>query len=351
MKDTTKKNIAVIFGGYSAEYIVSLESASAVIKNLNREKYQPVLIGISRSGDWYYYNGPVESIHNNSWCCEKYCTPAVISPNRSCRDLIILDPSGTYRISVDAALPILHGKNGEDGSVQGLFSLSGIPLAGCGILASAVCMDKDLAHKLVSLTGIRVPVSKVINISSSLESAEAFAEQTGLPLFVKPVKAGSSFGITKIFKKSQLNDAIEKAFMYDDQVILEENIEGFEVGCAVLGNKQLITGEPDEIQLSSGFFDFTEKYTLKTSSIHVPARITSSKISEIKETANVIYKTLGCRGFARVDMFLTPDGEIIFNEVNTIPGFTEHSRYPAMMKAAGLTFEEMLDKILKQAVI
>lgn len=346
-----KKNIAVIFGGCSPEYIVSLESAYAVIKNLNTEKYNPVMIGISKSGNWYHYKGSAENILNDSWCSDKYCTPALISPDRSRSDLIVLEPCGIRRIHLDAALPVLHGKNGEDGSVQGLLSLAGIPLIGCGILSSSICMDKDRAHKLVSLCGISTPRSKVIDTLTPPEAVGAFARQTGFPLFVKPVKAGSSFGITKIYEDSQLHDAIEKAFMYDDKVILEENIQGFEVGCAVLGNFRLIAGEPDEIQLSSGFFDFTEKYTLKTSEIHVPARIPAEKALEIKETAKIIYNALDCKDFARVDMFLTPDGHLVFNEVNTIPGFTEHSRYPAMMKAAGIDFPEMLEKILEQAVI
>ena len=166
---------------------------------------------------------------------------------------------------------------------------------------------------------------------------------------VKPVKAGSSYGVTKVTQASQLSDAIALAFKYDTQVILEENIEGFEVGCAVLGNQELTVGEVDEIELSSGFFDFTEKYTLKTSAIHVPARIAPEKAAEIKETAKRIYLALGCRGFARVDMFLTPEGKIVFNEANTIPGFTSHSRYPGMMKAAGHSFGEILTRIIELA--
>ena len=175
----------------------------------------------------------------------------------------------------------------------------------------------------------------------------AKAREIGYPLFVKPVKAGSSYGVTKVSAPEQLASAVALAFRYDNEVILEENIDGFEVGCAVLGTNDLITGEVDEIELSGGFFDYTEKYTLKTSAIHVPARIDSAKAEEIKATAKTIYKALGCRGFARVDMFLTPAGEIVFNEVNTIPGFTEHSRYPGMMKAAGIPFREVISRILE----
>ena len=175
------------------------------------------------------------------------------------------------------------------------------------------------------------------------------ANEIGYPLYVKPVKAGSSHGITKVKREGELLDAIELAFRYDNQVIVEENIQGFEVGCAVLGTHELITGEVDEVELSGGFFDFTEKYTLTTAKIHVPARISSNTAVEVKDAAKRIYQVLGCSGFARVDMFLTPSGEIVFNEVNTIPGFTEHSRYPAMMKAAGHSFQAVLEQITEQA--
>lgn len=346
----SKLNIAVIFGGNSSEYGVSLESAYSVITALNTNKYQPVMIGISREGNWFCFTGELEKIKKDTWLNEEDCVPAVLSPNRSEHKLLLLKKEGTKDISVDAVFPVLHGRNGEDGTVQGAVALAGIPLVGCGILASALCMDKDRAHKLAGEEGIRIPKAAVFIQKSSEEAIADFASKTGYPLYVKPVKAGSSYGVSKVWKKDELNAAVKMAFQYDDQIILEENIEGFEVGCAVLGNDFLLTGEVDEIELSGGFFDFTEKYTLKTSVIHVPARISSKKAEEIKETAKVIYKTLGCTGFARVDMFLTPKGEIVFNEVNTIPGFTQHSRYPGMMKAAGYSFAEILDTIIDLAV-
>lgn len=394
-----KLNVAIFFGGCSSEYSVSLSSASGVIRSLNPEKYEPVLIGITKDGQWFHFTGSVEEIEKDTWAASENCTPAALSPNRGEHRLLLLKQTGITGIHIDVALPILHGRNGEDGTLQGLLELADIPVAGCGTLASALCMDKDRAHKLAACAGVRVPRSLVLehfkafsgmqipkllvldnagscpgadapasgsraseltaaSIDSAVPSfpdkelyfsAQTFAQDTGYPVFVKPVKAGSSYGVTKVTSPDQLAPAIELAFRYDDQVILEENIEGFEVGCAVLGTSKLITGEIDEIELSGGFFDFTEKYTLKTSSIHVPARVDTAKSAEIRETAKKIYRALGCSGFARVDMFLTPEGEIVFNEVNTIPGFTEHSRYPGMMKAAGYTFENVLDMILEQA--
>ena len=345
-----KLNVAILFGGCSPEYSVSLESAHAVISHLDPSKYTPVLIGISPSGQWFHYTGPVEDIAQDKWLDPAHCASAVISPSRGDRELLVLETEGVRKIHLDAAFPVLHGRNGEDGTVQGLLELAGIPVVGCGVLSSALCMDKDRAHRLVGAAGVTVPTSYVLRREEDPGQAEVYAETLGFPLFVKPVRAGSSYGITKVNEQRQLMDAVKLAFEYDDQIILEECISGFEVGCAVLGNEALTVGEVDEIELSDGFFDFTEKYTLKTSSIHVPARIAPEKAREIKETAKCIYRTLDCRGFARVDMFLDDRGRIVFNEVNTIPGFTSHSRYPSMMKAAGMSFEQVISAVIELAV-
>ncbi len=345
-----KLNVAVFFGGCSSEYSVSLSSASGVILNLDNEKYSPVMIGITKEGSWYYYDGPIDLLLNDTWYSSNYCTPAVLSPNHGEKSLLLLKEDGITKIPIDVALPVLHGRNGEDGTLQGMLEMADIPLAGCGTLSSALCMDKDRAHKLVSLAGVRIPRALVIKPETATESITAFTAQINYPLYVKPVKAGSSYGVTKVTDASQLLPAVSLAFQYDNLAMIEENIEGFEVGCAVVGNEELIIGEVDEIELSGGFFNFTEKYTLKTSSIHVPARITPEKAEEIKETAAVIYRALDCSGFARIDMFLQPDGKIIFNEANTIPGFTEHSRFPSMMKAAGYTFREILSNIIDLAL-
>lgn len=351
MESQNKKNVAIIFGGCSSEYSVSLQSASAVIRNLNREKYYPVLVGITQEGEWFYFTGEDEKIERDTWHNEKDCLPAALSPNPKKKALLVFGSGGVTEIPIDAAFPVMHGKNGEDGTVQGLIELAQIPLIGCGTLASALCMDKDRAHKLVQMAGIRVPQAIVLeNERTQSAAALDFARLIGYPVFVKPVKAGSSYGVTKVLDETQLLPALKLAFEYDNQVIMEENIDGFEVGCAVLGTDKLMVGEVDEIELSGGFFDFTEKYTLKTSAIHVPARISKEKSAQVKETAKKIYRALGCSGFARVDMFLMPCGEIVFNEVNTIPGFTEHSRYPGMMKASGISFTEIVEQVVAAAL-
>lgn len=345
----TKPTIAVLFGGRSPEYSVSLQSAHAVLTHLDPEKYTVLPLGITRAGQWFLYHGPYEAIAQDAWDeLPDRLTPVVISQDRAVHGLLRLTAQGVQPLALDYAFPILHGKNGEDGTVQGLFQLAGIPVIGCGTLASALCMDKDRAHRLAAAAGVDVPASLVLSRHADPQTARDFARQTGYPLFVKPLRAGSSYGISQIHGEEELLPALELAGQYDEQVILEETIPGFEVGCAVIGTRTLRVGESDEIELSGGFFNFTEKYTLKTSAIHVPARVDPATAQRVKETAQVVYRALGCTGFARVDLFLTPDGRIVFNEVNTIPGFTEHSRFPGMMQAAGLSFPEILDTIIAQ---
>ncbi len=339
-----KIRVACLFGGKSSEYEVSLVSATSVIKNLDSNKYEIIMVGITKEGDFYQYNGDIEKIEKDEWSQPKYCRKVSISSNRS--DHGIIDLKTAEIIPIDIAFPILHGKNGEDGRLQGLLELAGIPYVGCDMISSAICMDKFIAHELVSKAKILVPKSHLFTKFHQKEEIEETIKDLDFPLFVKPLKAGSSFGITKISHKSELPTAIDKAFSFDDHIIIEEGIDGFEVGCAVLGNNELIIGEVDEIELQDGFFDFEEKYTLKTSKIHLPARITKEEREKIKKIALKIYKILGCAGFARVDMFYTKDKKIIFNEVNTIPGCTTHSRYPSMLKEIGYAFEDVLDKLI-----
>ena len=346
----SKLNIAVFFGGCSSEYGVSLQSAAAVMDAIDPARYAIIAVGIAPNGDWLYYPGGTQAIREDRWRQDPGCVPALLSPRRGVHELLLLGAHGVKSLPVDAAFPILHGKNGEDGTIQGLIELAGIPLVGCGTLASALCMDKDRAHRLAMQAGVRAPRSKVIHEASPLSRAEDFAREAGYPIFVKPVRSGSSFGVTRVTRPEELPDARQRAFAHDREVILEENIDGFEVGCAVLGNKTLLVGDVDEIELSGGFFDFEEKYTLKTSAIHVPARVPDETAGRIRQTAMTLYRALGCSGFARVDMFLTPRGEIVFNEINTIPGFTAHSRYPGMMRSAGYSFEEIVEKLIQEAV-
>ena len=270
----------------------------SVFENINKEKFDIVPIGITRNGDWYHYTGKKEKIANNTWFEDNENLYSVaVSQNRSVKGFIEFKGEKFYIIKIDLIFPVLHGKNGEDGTLQGLFELAGIPVVGCDTLSSALCMDKDRAHKLVSLAGISVPKSvtfKRFNKEAAMKEIEA---NLTYPLFIKPVRAGSSFGITKVIEKQELDAAIELAFEHDTEVIVEETINGFEVGCAVLGIDELIVGRVDEIELSSGFFDYTEKYTLKSSKIYMPARIDAEAEKRIQETAVTIYKALAVRVF------------------------------------------------------
>lgn len=345
-----KKKIAVIFGGCSPEYKVSLESAYSVITNIDKEKYDIVLIGITKDGEWFKYDGDYGNIKSNTWYNKSNCKSVIVSNNRSDKGIIVFENGIKKLIKLDAVFPVVHGKNGEDGTLQGIFELVNIPIIGCGVLSSSLCMDKYMSHKMVQNFGINVAKNIVVDINEDKNGIDKKLSRLNYPLFVKPMRAGSSFGITKVDNKNQVIDAINKAFLYDEEVIIEENVEGIEVGCAIFGNEELVLGEVDEIELSNGFFDYTEKYTLKTSKIHVPARIDKTTSNMIKEVAKRIYRILKCKDFARVDMFLTPNGEVYFNEINTIPGFTTHSRYPTMMKKVGIEFSDLVNRLIELEV-
>lgn len=342
------KKILVVFGGCSTEYEVSLQSATAVMQAIDREQYEVLHLGITKDGGAFYYEGAEERIAEDTWQ-ETDCFPATVSMSRGEPLLWVEKDNTLLKLPFDIAFPVLHGKNGEDGTLQGLCELAGIPVAGCGMESSVLGMDKVLAHTLVELAGIRVPKSVYFNTMQEYEADRNRIEALGLPVFVKPVRAGSSFGISRVTDLGDMDKAVQEAFSHDSQVVIEEAIDGFEVGCAVMGNEELTIGRADEIEIPTGFFDYEEKYTLKSSAIHMPARVTKEEEDRIRETAGKIYKVLGCKGFTRVDMFFTSKREIVFNEINTIPGFTSHSRYPNMMKGIGLDFKRVVNEIIRLA--
>lgn len=348
-QNTEKRTVLVLFGGCSTEYEVSLQSASAVIRAIDRGEYNVLTMGISREGEWYLYEGDVDGIENDTWR-SGVVSCACLQPDRSVHGVAVWRNDGIELCYVDVVFPVLHGKNGEDGTLQGLCQLAGVPCVGPDMLGSAVCMDKNLAHRLVRAAGIRVPEAIVLQKEESREVTAGKISRLSYPVFVKPVRAGSSFGITKVNSPLYIEAAIELAFEHDREVIIEENIDGFEVGCAIMGNRKLIVGRVDEIELTDGFFDYTEKYTLKSSKIHMPARVPGETEERIKETAIRIYRALGLKDYSRVDMFLTPQGELVFNEVNTIPGFTAHSRFPSMLKGIGYEFEQIVDRLIRLAI-
>lgn len=345
-----KKKIAVLFGGCSSEYGISLKSSYSVLTNIDREKYDIVPIGITPHGDWYHFYGDVEKIQSDEWFNEDDCVKAYIVPDRSVHGMVELKEDGPVFTKLDGAFPMLHGKNGEDGTVQGLIELAGIPLMGCGVMSSALCMDKYRAHVVAEEAGIAVPKAASLNGAMDEAEVQELTKDLIYPLFVKPVKAGSSYGITVVEDPKDLMAAVNYALEYDDEVIAEEKITGFEVGCSIIGDGKTdeIIGRVDEIELFTGcFFDFTRKYTGVDSKIHTPARIDAETEERIKEAGRTLFRALGCSGYARLDMFLTPEGRIVFNEVNTIPGFTSVSRFPKMMAGVGLSYKEVIDRIIE----
>ncbi|NBK98592.1 MAG: D-alanine--D-alanine ligase [Erysipelotrichia bacterium] len=349
-----KIKLAVIFGGKSSEYSVSLHSASSAIENLDRNLYELIFIGIDESGKWYYYPGDVEGIEHDTWKKHEGLCNVVLSSSEAYKGFIKLKEDGCFELlAVDCIFPILHGKNGEDGTIQGLFALANIPFVGCDHLSSAISMDKDYTHIICEAANIKMAPYLCVKKSADLDYSALFKEvETKLtfPVFIKPANAGSSYGISKINTYDEFEEGLKKAFLHDQKVILETGIDGFEIGCAVLGNDTLTIGELDEIDTHNDFFDFEAKYALENTQIHCPARISETLTLEAKEMAKKIYRALGCSGLARVDMFVSTQGEIFFNEVNTIPGFTKASRYPTMMKTAGVDFKTLLNQLVKLAM-
>ncbi|MCL2078727.1 MAG: serine racemase VanT catalytic subunit [Oscillospiraceae bacterium] len=347
-KKAAKKKIAVIFGGFSPEYGVSLKSAYSIINAISKEKYEIVMLGITRKGEWYRYKGSVEALPTDEWHTdERYLSKAYISPERG-GGIIEYDNGQPFSIPVDAIFPVLHGRYGEDGTIQGLCELAGIPVVGSGSAAAALCMDKERSHKIISLLGITVPKSVCFERALSDDEIMAAAKTLELPVFVKPVKAGSSIGVTKVYDYGSILQAVRTALIYDNAVIIEENIKDREIGCAVMGNHELITGRVNEIIVEEGgYFSFEEKYTLKSSKIITPADIDEQTERRVQSVGETIFRALGCRGYARIDMFLKADGDIVFSEANTIPGFTVHSQFPKMMKEAGIEYPELVDMLLE----
>ena len=334
--------LGLLFGGACEEHPISVKSAREVAGHLDTEKYEPFWIGITESGAWRLCSDP-----GAGW--EDDGRPAILSPDRSTRGLLVLEqgPPARYDvIRLDLVLPLLHGRFGEDGAIQGLLELSGIPYAGCDVQGSAVCMDKSLAYVVAGSAGIATP-----SFWTAAPDEDIDADQLAYPVFVKPARSGSSFGVTKVSRREELQSAIHTARRYDAKVVIEEAVVGSEIGCAVSGNDpDLFVGEVDQIALSDGFFRIHQERAPEqgsdNSTVIVPADIPAESRSLVQETAKAIYRALGCNGLARVDLFLTDDGRVVLNEVNTLPGMTSYSRYPRMMAAAGLPFADVIDRLV-----
>lgn len=339
-----KLKVGILFGGRSEEHPVSIKSAVEVAKSLDLDKYEPFYIGITQSGAWMLCDRPGPDWESGN------CRPAVLSPDSSVHGLLVLDKGQYETVKLDVVLPVLHGKQGEDGAIQGLLEFSGIPYVGCDIPSSALCIDKSLTYLVIRNAGIATPNFWIVGMDEKPDP-----DQFTYPVFVKPARSGSSFGVSKVSGKDELSSALETAREYDSKVLIEEAVVASEIGCAILGNdSDLVVGEVDRVALSHGFFRIHQEDAPETgsenSSFIVPADIPEESRALVQETAKAIYRALGCRGLARVDMFLKADGSVVLNEVNTLPGLTSYSRYPRMMAAAGLPLAEVIDRVVSLAL-
>ncbi len=349
------KKVLVLFGGVSSEHIISLISAKSVIENIPKDKYEPVLMGITKEGEWYVYSGDAQNLPEDKWLeDESKLTPATISLNRGDHGIILFGEK-TEKIRIDVVFPVLHGKNGEDGTIQGMLQLTGIPFVGCDMLSSACCMDKVVTNTLADAAGI--PQAKWVGVFENTyekEKAEIFKkarDYLGYPIFVKPANAGSSVGISKATDEESLEEAIKTAFKEDCRLVLEEGISGAEVECAVMGNNEPIASIIGEIEACNEFYDFDAKYINSASNLYIPARLPQEKQDEVRRCAVNAYKALGCSGLARVDFFVRyNDGKVLLNEPNTIPGFTSISMYSKLFAASGVPYSELIDRLLSYAL-
>ncbi len=352
-----KINLGVIFGGNSSEHEISLISASSILKNISKEKYNLFLIGITKQGEWFLFSGDISDIDNGNWEKSNLKKKAFISPDSSVHGIIIQDGNHTETIRLDAVMPVLHGKNGEDGTIQGIFELAQIPFVGCGTTASAICMDKVIANTLLMYNGIKNPKFHWFYYYDFQKNPEKYITETeeilkSYPLFVKPANSGSSVGISKVKNRDELFKAIHIAAKEDDKILIEENIDGHEIECAVLGNEEPFASILGEIAPSNEFYDYDAKYSNANSKLFIPARLPEDTSEKIRKIAIKAYKILGCSGLSRIDFLVEKNsGEIYINEINTFPGFTNISMYPKLMEKSGIEFRLLIDELVQYAVL
>ena len=349
-KKMSKKVIAVVFGGVSSEHDISRISAETVIKNLNPEKYTVLPVYITKEGAWKLYEGPVEAVNSGHW--DKYAPSCIISPDREHKGLIRIVGDKIRFIPVDLVYLVLHGANGEDGTIQGLLELAGLPYVGCGVLSSAVSMNKAFTKIVVEKLDVaQAPYTVAYkyqieeDVNAVMDRVEAACKY---PVFVKPACAGSSVGITKAHNRDELVDGLWLAAEHDKTIVIEQGIVGRELECAVLGNGNKVEASTvGEILAADEFYSYDAKYNNNDSRTVLPADIPAEKCEEIRSAAVEIFKALDGMGLSRVDFFLEKDtNKVIFNEINTLPGFTPISMYPMLFNHAGYSTEELVDKIV-----
>lgn len=349
-----KLNVGVLFGGVSSEHEVSRLSVTSVLEHLDRSKYNVIPLGINRAGRWFHYKGDISLIADGRWETSGQITPVLLAPSPHLKGVLIDALDHVRAQPLDVVFPVLHGKNGEDGTVQGVLELAGIPYVGCGVTASANCMDKDVAKRLFAAAGIPVARWETFYPEdlADFDRIAAAARMLGFPVFVKPAAAGSSVGVSRASNEEELRSALEEAFRQDRKVLVEEAVSGAEVECAVMGNHaNCVTSDVlGEIVPKRTLYDYEGKYLDGSTELFIPARIPAEQTALIKKTALAAYRALDCAGLSRVDFFAKMDGSVILNEINTLPGFTNISMFPKLFMASGLTYEEILDRLISLAL-
>ncbi|HIY08491.1 MAG TPA: D-alanine--D-alanine ligase [Firmicutes bacterium] len=352
-----RSKLAVVFGGASSEHEVSQWSAASILRSVPQDRFDLMMLGITKDGRWFCYDGPVEGVEDGSWEHSDRLTPALISPDAGTHGVLLLEESGVRPVRLDVVFPVLHGRNGEDGTIQGLLEMAGIPYVGCGVTASANCMDKAIAKTLFTAAGI--PNARWMEVTAQdLDRIDLVEEQAasalGYPMFVKPVCAGSSVGVHKVTEPAQLEEAVRDALRFDSRVLIEECIKGQEVECAVMGNGQPVASDLVGEIAASGFYDYEGKYLNDSAQLYIPARIPQAAAERVRALAVKAYRALGCRGLARVDFFVCDGAEdgrgVVLNEINTLPGFTNISMYPKLFLASGYDYPGLVEKLIDLAL-
>jgi D-alanine-D-alanine ligase len=352
-----KIRVGLFFGSISSEHEVSCTSAAAWLRALDPAKYEVIRVGITKQGRWLRYDGPVQGMEDGVWAQDAGCRPCVMSPDREDHGLLIREDDGKTTVQrLDVAVPMLHGRNGEDGRIQGIFEMAGVPFVGCGVLSSAVCMDKEVACTLMDANGIPHCAWDWCDRDDAADFpalADRLEAKLGYPIFVKPANAGSSVGITKAHDREELRQAVLVALQEDNKVLFEQFISGQEVECAAIGNAAAdsFVTRPGEILAGAEFYTYDDKYKNGVSQVVIPARLPEAKLDEVREIALKAYRVLGCTGLARCDFFVEHGtGRVLCNELNTMPGFTSISMYPKLMAHDGLSFSALADRLISLAL-
>ena len=350
-----KLSVCILFGGMSPEHEVSLRSAESVLNNIDHEKYNVFPVGITKEGNWILYAGKDYSLlPTGQWKDYPGNRQAAISPVRG-QGLLSFEGDCVVRERIDVVFPVLHGENGEDGAMQGLLQLAGIPYVGPHIAASAVSMDKTLTKLVCDNAGIPQADWQLVRRADTENRMDAtlssLEKKFSYPMFVKPAGTGSSVGVSKAADRETLRKALQDAAVFDEKILVEEFIHGREIEVAVMGNKNPVASLCGEIDSGADFYDYEAKYITDSSRAYVPARIPEDVAEQVREAAVKVYKAIGCQGLSRVDFFVTfEENRVVFNEINTLPGFTSISMYPKLFAASGIPYSQLIDELLKLAV-